>query len=288
MCRFIVYKGHEILMADLVTRPRQSLIRQSYKAREREEPLNGDGFGVGWYVPEIDPTPCVFTSILPAWSNRNLHHLAAKTKTCSLFAHVRAASPGSLVSEVNCHPFQHREFLWMHNGSIAQFRSIKRRLRQALDDELYGMTEGTTDSEQAFALYLQNLKPHLSDYNEETLERVMVETIGQITGWTAEVGVAAASYLNFVLSDGQSIVATRYVDSPDVEPQTLYLSEGQHLEHLGGDGDYRLTPVTGSRPGAVIVASEPLTDDRHGWQLVPRNHVVVITPELHVSIRAIG
>lgn len=72
MCRFLVYKGREILMADLITGAEQSLIMQSYKARERVEPLNGDGFGVGWYVPEIDPTPCVFTSILPAWSNRNL------------------------------------------------------------------------------------------------------------------------------------------------------------------------------------------------------------------------
>ena len=33
--------------------------------------LNGDGFGVGWYCPKeqqfVDPTPCVFTSITPAW-----------------------------------------------------------------------------------------------------------------------------------------------------------------------------------------------------------------------------
>lgn len=33
--------------------------------------LNGDGFGIGWYSMEEqrdkDPTPCVFTSITPAW-----------------------------------------------------------------------------------------------------------------------------------------------------------------------------------------------------------------------------
>ena len=128
MCRFLAYKGHPVLMADLLTRSEQSLIRQSFKAREREEPLNGDGFGVGWYAFEIDPTPCVFTSVQPAWANRNLQRLADKIQSTCLFAHVRAASPGSPVTELNCHPFQYGNLLWMHNGRIAGFRQIRRAL----------------------------------------------------------------------------------------------------------------------------------------------------------------
>ncbi|MEK9660225.1 MAG: hypothetical protein VW644_00555 [Alphaproteobacteria bacterium] len=81
MCRFLVYKGREILMSDLLTRADHSLIMQSYHARERAEPLNGDGFGVGWYVPQVDPTPGVFVSTSPAWSNRNLHRLADKVQS---------------------------------------------------------------------------------------------------------------------------------------------------------------------------------------------------------------
>ena len=76
MCRFVGYIGSKILLADLITRPENSLIRQSYKARERLEPLNGDGFGIGWYVPDITIEPGVFKSIAPAWSNRNLSNLA--------------------------------------------------------------------------------------------------------------------------------------------------------------------------------------------------------------------
>ncbi len=57
MCRFVVYKGNEMLMADLLTRSDRSLIRQSYNARERPEPLNGDGFGVDWYAPDTNPIP---------------------------------------------------------------------------------------------------------------------------------------------------------------------------------------------------------------------------------------
>lgn len=56
MCRFTFYLGEEIGVADLVTRPENSLIHQSTHARERPEPLNGDGFGLVWYVPD-DPEP---------------------------------------------------------------------------------------------------------------------------------------------------------------------------------------------------------------------------------------
>ncbi len=66
MCRFLGYVGSEILLADLISRPANSLIRQSYKSKERSEPLNGDGFGVGWYSPEVSHEPGVFTSISPA------------------------------------------------------------------------------------------------------------------------------------------------------------------------------------------------------------------------------
>ena len=54
MCRFTLYLGDPIRLASLVTEPRRSLIRQSFASEEREEPLNGDGFGIAWYVPEMD------------------------------------------------------------------------------------------------------------------------------------------------------------------------------------------------------------------------------------------
>lgn len=72
MCRILCYMGPEVLLADLLYQPKNSLILQSYKSRERKEPLNGDGFGVGWYTAPSGPTPCIFTSITPAWNNQNL------------------------------------------------------------------------------------------------------------------------------------------------------------------------------------------------------------------------
>ncbi|MGH7601638.1 MAG: class II glutamine amidotransferase, partial [bacterium] len=76
MCRFLAYLGKPIVLDKLLYQPKNSLVHQSYHAQERKEPLNGDGFGVGFYVPEIDPAPALFVSTTPAWSNRNLRYNA--------------------------------------------------------------------------------------------------------------------------------------------------------------------------------------------------------------------
>ncbi len=79
MCRFALYLGPPVRLSQLVTEPTNSIIHQSYHSHERPEPLNGDGFGVAWYVPDIRPEPAVFRSTTPAWNNHNLLHLAPVT-----------------------------------------------------------------------------------------------------------------------------------------------------------------------------------------------------------------
>jgi predicted glutamine amidotransferase len=268
-----------MFMSDLLTHSDQSLIMQSFRAREREEPLNGDGFGVGWYAPEIDPTPCVFTSVTPAWSNRNLRRLAEKTRSTSFFAHVRAASAGMAVNEANCHPFVHRQFLWMHNGRMAGFRQVRRSLTATLSDESYDQIEGTTDSEHAFALFLDRLRPHFADYDLTRLVEALTDVLHTLVGFGAAAGIGEASDYNFAVTDGERVVATRYTDRAGAVPQTLYVCTGRRFENV--DGHYRM--VDGPT-GAVIVASEPLTSRREEWRAVPPNHVVTVDRDLSVTI----
>lgn len=271
-------------MADLLTRAEQSLIQQSFKAREREEPLNGDGFGVGWYVPEIDPTPCVFTSIRPAWSDRNLRRLADKTRSPCFFAHVRAASRGTAVTELNCHPFQYDRFLWMHNGGIAGFPRVKRRLAASLSDEVYNAIEGTSDSEHAFAMFLDRILDRIDEYTVDDLADAMRFTIHRLRDWGMEAGIDAPSRYNFAVTDGQTVIATKYITKPDLPPHSLYYASGDRFENVGGR--YRMAKA-GRRARAAIIASEPLTEDRSDWIAVPPNHMVIVTPELHVRTELI-
>jgi glutamine amidotransferase len=288
MCRFLTYAGAPLLLADLLYRPVNSLIMQSHHARERIEPLNGDGFGVGWYVPEIDPTPCVQRSVAPAWSNRNLQALAAKTRASCLFAHVRAASPGMAVTDANVHPFSYDRFMWMHNGAIAGFRQIKRRLREGLKDEFYDMIEGTTDSEHAFALFLNSLRMPFGEAGGDEIRRALVESIARLNELTREAGITEASFYNFAVTDGHSTVVSRYCSSDGVKGNSLHYSRGQRFECLP-DGVCDMHSVARhERARAVIVASERLTDDPSDWTYVPDNHTITVLADLSVKVERIN
>jgi glutamine amidotransferase len=284
MCRFICYRGPEILLEDLLYRPVNSLIRQSFDAKERTEPLNGDGFGVGWYMPQISSTPCVFASVTPAWSNQNLRRLSEHVKSECFFAHVRAASPGMRVSEANCHPFQYGRFLWMHNGAVRDFWRIKRRLRASLPDHLYNNIGGTTDSEHAFAVFLHLLGDTERICSAKEMGQALGETIAQLERWSTDAGISGPSYYNFAVTDGASVAAVRYVSDPTVEPASLYCSTGG--KYVCRDGVCKLSDCCESER-TVIIASERLTSDEKNWIRVPPNHVLTVAPDLTVSVQSL-
>ena len=123
--------------------------------------INGDGFGLGWYGDDLstDPYPCLYRSTRPAWNDENLIQLSAKINSRLLFAHVRAASPGSPVTERLCHPFRFGKYLFMHNGNVGGFNFIRRPLMDSLNDDIfeYAIANGASDTVICFSLFLQEL-----------------------------------------------------------------------------------------------------------------------------------
>lgn len=282
MCRFLGYTGAEVLLADLISRPENSLIRQSYKSRERSEPLNGDGFGIGWYAPDVGSTPCVFTALTPAWSNRNLLNLVEHIKSPCFFAHIRAASPGMQVSESNCHPFRNGRYLWMHNGTIEGFAAIKRRLRNSLPDDLYHSIEGSTDSEHAFAVFLNLLGERSQLASCAELGQGLIKTIWQLQEWTAEASITKPSIYNFAITDGQNIAAVRYVSDPEIEPVSLYYSRCGGYRCCCGRPE--IVDCCSEEKG-VLIASERLTERSADWTRVAPNHVLTVDSNLDAKIQ---
>jgi len=273
--------GPEILLSDLLYSPNNSLILQSYKSKERKEPLNGDGFGVGWYAPKISPTPCVFTSLTPAWNNQNLKRLSEHVKSSCFFAHVRAASPGMMVSEANCHPFQFGRYLWMHNGTIQGFWQIRRRLRASLPDAFYNAIEGTTDSEHAFAVYLKMLGDTDTQHSAKEMGQALVSTIVQLERWTAETKIVAPSYYNFAVTDGQNVAAIRYVSDQTLEPASLYYATDRRYQCA--DGICQLVDCD-QRERALVIASERLSEDNDHWVRVAPNHLLTVNQNLEANV----
>jgi glutamine amidotransferase len=278
----MAYKGTPIIMDKLLYQPKNSLVNQSIHAREIEEPLNGDGFGIGWYAREVNSEPVTFVSVNPAWSNRNLRNIAPKIRTECLLAHVRAASVGE-VSEANCHPFQYKNLLMAHNGGIEEFGKVKRKIREPLSDELYNWIKGQTDSEHIFAFMLNYLFSNHKVISTDAVADAFDHTFTFVKKLISEGGVSEPAYLNMAVTNGLFIVATRYCTDPKEEPLTLYHSEGSRF--VVEDGETRLeAPADDDQ--AVLIVSEKLTEGKE-WTLIPKNHLVMVEQNLNVRIRPI-
>ena len=283
MCRFALYLGARIPIASLVTEPAYSIVQQSHHSRERSEPLNGDGFGVAWYKPEVSHQPAMFKDLTPAWNNQNLIHMARVSTSHCILAHVRAASSGP-VAQLNCHPFAADRFSFMHNGDVAGFGSIRRQLTEGLSDEAFHSISGSTDSEHVFALFLDHHRRAGSHSGVEALGDALEATIEQVTTLTTQAGSNDHSYLNLAVSDGECAAVSRHTSGPAEEANSLYLHDGGN--YVCEDGVCRMAPE-GEGHGAVIVASEPLTAEPT-WQAVPPNHLVSVDARREVSLRPLG
>jgi len=246
MCRWAAYRGDPLYLEELVSSPAHSLIEQSHCATRAKTPTNGDGFGIAWYGDR--PEPGRYRDILPAWSDCNLKSLARQIRSPLFLAHVRASTGGGTRRD-NCHPFVHGNWSFMHNGQIADFERLRRRLEGMLDDELFSARAGSTDSELIFLLALQH---GLAD---DPLG-AMAETIGMVERVAGEVTGSALLRFTAAFSDGEGLYAIRY--ATDEKPPTLYAS-----------------PLCNGRGHCLV--SEPLNDDVDAWAEIPNGSAVAVT-----------
>jgi len=284
MCRLVAYLGQrDVLLDDVLVKPVNSLVSQSLQARETNIPTNGDGFGLGWYAPDVSQEPALFTSTTPAWSDRNLSHLTSKIKSSVFFAHVRAASEGG-VTQYNCHPFVFENWMLMHNGCIDGFIHVKRHLRRLLDDDIYNWIKGDTDSEHLFALFLQRSKGRdLSTLTQvaDILEETFAETLALANLYNP----GGMSYFNVCLTDGKRLITSRYCNDPDNKPLTMHYCAGNHLiASQESQSDKPLMAKEGNQQ-CVLVSSEKLSNFASEWHMVPFNHLLLVDEDYSITLR---
>ncbi|RAZ91195.1 class II glutamine amidotransferase [Mesorhizobium hawassense] len=246
MCRWAADLGDAIFLEDVIAAPSHSLIAQSSHAREAKSPTNADGFGVAWYGDR--PEPGLYRDILPAWSDSNLRSLGRQIKSGLFLAHVRA-STGGATSRLNCHPFTSGRWSFMHNGQIGGFEKIRRRLENALSDDLFDQLEGATDSELLFRLMIG-----------EGLSSDPYGAVSRVTSRVIEAsrvaGIEPSLKLTAAFSDGEALHAVRY--ATDDHAPTLY------------------TAAFAKRAGRCVV-SEPFDRDGRIWREIPQSSFVTMT-----------
>lgn len=261
MCRWLAYIGSPVRIEELILRPKHSLIDQSLHSTMGATTTNGDGFGIGWYG--IGDEPGVFHSVEPAWNNRNLKDLAAHISSPLVFAHIRA-STGGAIQQTNCHPFRSGPWLWMHNGAIREFRTVKRDLAMAVAPELFASMEGSTDTEMFFYLAL-TFGLHADPI--AAVERA----VGFIEETGRRHGVENPIQMTVATSEGSRLWGFRY--SSEHESRTLFTSvdvatlraqypDNPYLHELGD--------------AARVVVSEPFGELTGAWNEVPESSWVCV------------
>ena len=254
MCRWIAYRGETIALENYVTAPKHSLIEQSQKALEAVASVNGDGFGLGWYGQHEEPG--LYREVRPAWSDENLRHLCRHIRSHLFFAHVRAAT-GTPTTRPNCHPFAHGKWMFMHNGQIGDWSLIRRKVEEMIPDAYYSSRIGTTDSEAVFLAILG----HGCDADPIG---ATCEVLARLTELVRASGTQEPLRFTAALTDGQALYAFRYVFNGSAN--TLYYREAETN---------------------VVMASEPLDNDRDFWKPVPSGHVLIARPGSPVTLQPI-
>jgi glutamine amidotransferase len=264
MCRWNAYFGQPLLIEELLFKMDHGLIDQSLHARMGVETTNGDGFGLGWYAA-AHGRPGRYRSITPAWSDVNLRELAANIESPLFLAHIRATT-GTPVQQTNCHPFRHRNWLFVHNGVIAGFDLIRRELLLAVEPSLFDDVAGSTDSETLFYLALTF---GLTDDPLGALERA----VGFVEAAARAHGIEHPVQMTVGMSDGKRLWAVRY--SSIGKSRTLFVSENvSALRELHPESE-RLQRLA-DEDRAVV--SEPLGDLPGAWVEIPESTALIVQP----------
>ncbi|HYI59300.1 MAG TPA: class II glutamine amidotransferase [Microlunatus sp.] len=266
MCRWLGYRGEPIVPYELMYAPERSLIEQSRRHAPGMAVPNGDGTGLGWYGNR--DTPALFRTAQPAWGNDNLHEVAAEVRSRLFLAHVRAGT-GTPVQDTNCHPFRWANWLFVHNGYIAEYERLRRELLLAVDQAYFGNITGSTDSELMFHLALG------LGLTEDPLAGI-ARMAGLVEDLARRSGVShPALQMTIGLSDGDRLWAVRYASdgevnslfvSEDVEAVRRLYPERERFQHFS--------------PGARVVVSEPLVALPGLWHEVPAGTALVVADQL--------
>jgi glutamine amidotransferase len=246
------------------------------------------------YVKHVTgPRPALYKSQSPPINDFNFKSLCENTETQCVFAHIRASS-GSVVTQVNSHPFVFGRHVFMHNGVISNFSAIRRDLTDLLSFDAYCNVLGSTDSEHAAALYMTNLTNHGDKkswdkpYPIKAMFAAMRKTVLQILNLQHDKlkETNTPNSLNFCTTDGTKLLAIRFRNHASQQPPSLYWSEfaGRTLNakypgHPDSKDMVNEESVLdeGEKIGKhTIVASEPTTYDENEWHLIKRNHALLV------------
>lgn len=240
--------------ASLLLRDENALVCQS-RCDQRGE-SHPHGWGLGYYV---DGSPLDMRSTADAATDPAFADAAERVVSAMLLAHVRQASVGE-TSLANTHPFRYARWLFCHNGTVTAFAGLEGRLAAEVAPELRPLRQGSTDSELVFYWLLSRfraagLPETIAGERLDDFADVLGRAVLELAARNRAAGPDEAEKLNFFLTDGQTLLATRW--------------------------NHCLSWLV--EPERVVVASEPIGPG--AWREVPDPSILTINALLDTTVR---
>jgi predicted glutamine amidotransferase len=261
MCRLFGFRSstHEGVHDALVTE-RNSLRRQSL-----EHP---DGWGIASW--QDGPLPEVARGLGAAHLDPEFERVSSAVRARTVLAHLRLASVGTVKLD-NAHPFTFGRWGFAHNGTLHAFGQHRATIEALIDPRFGAIMRGDTDSERCFALFLTRLSSRANLDGSPSLRDVqwaLATTLGEVARITdVEVGDGKRSAMNFLVTDGDLLAATR-------RDRTLFFAA-----EVAESVPFRARPATGTPLHALEIASEELQGP-DVWHEVPPDGVIGIDRDL--------
>jgi glutamine amidotransferase len=243
VCRHLAYLGPPCSPAEFVLDAPHSLLKQSYAPADMRHggTVNADGFGLGWYAGTGEAVR--YRRPTPIWTDQGLGELARSVRTRAFVAAIRSATIGMPVLETACAPFQDGSWLFSHNGLVRGWPHSMTGLAEELPTAELLCIQAPTDSALLWLLLRDRLRR-----GADPVEAVL--TLLERTELAAP-----GSRLNFLLTDGDTLVATAWTHALSIRASA----------------------------GVVLISSEP-TDAGPGWRSVPDGHAVVARRRSEVDV----
>jgi glutamine amidotransferase len=289
MCRLLGYLGEPVLLEELIVAPDNALIRQATDAQMLAM-LNLAGYGLaGWNEEMAEPhLPLLFHSTQVAVLDNNLRTLAKKLRVGTLVAHLRGvAHDGSaVVNQQSCHPFAMpgSPLVLAHNGDLHGFAQMRFELAQFVKPAVAQRMTSLIDSAFLHALVLSQVDDPAGPFTCDEIHRAVEDALAIVRKVRREQGIDHSSSVNLMVSDGRSLVATRFTydfglfDQPKMQGAVEFLSQWYTYgdEYRFADGEWKMIGEGGQ---STLVASEPLTRDVSTWIEVPEYSALLVDRE---------
>jgi predicted glutamine amidotransferase len=221
--------------------------------------LHADGWGMAWYegadADAAGDEPVIRKSPLRA-DEPEFEKLARQPLSDLGLVHLRWATPGLEINDLNTHPFRCGHFAFAHNGAVHP----QERLGEILPPEWEAKVAGTTESERYLLLIMSRLEANGGDM------------VAAITDAASQIERQfAPNSLNAILLSPQYLYGISWHDRDKV-PAAKLRQRGYENRPDEIACYFDLSYLATS--DAVVVASTGWAQD--GWKPLPDRHVLVV------------